>query len=334
MRPILTRTLQTIFADLVEQVETAPVAGTMYTRRRGGIPYLYAKLPVGAERIDLFLGRAGDAEAIARADDLRRGMALARRRRRTVSMLRREGFAGPDRILGTILDSVAHAGLFRRNAVLVGTAAYRMSEALAGAFLPAPTLMTGDLDLATADLALAAEPPESFEAILRRADPSFRPVMPLDPRRPASRFHNADGFLVDLITPVRRRTDPNPMPLPALDAGAVPLQQLDWLIEGPVRTIALWGAGIAINVPRPARYAVHKLMLAQRRDTGSRVKRAKDLAQAQALVAALTAQDPFALEDALDDARKRGRKGWSEPIARSLAEIAAMTEASGPPGRG
>lgn len=62
------------------------------------------------------------------------------------------------------------------------TAAYLVSKALVGSRLPAPTLMTGDLDLATASLTLSAEPPERMEDILKRADPTFTSVMQLDPR--------------------------------------------------------------------------------------------------------------------------------------------------------
>src|SRR3546814_10045836 len=59
-----------------------------------------------------------------------------------------------------------------------------------GTRLPAPRLMTGDLDLATASLALTADPPESMETILRWADPTYEAVMQIDPRQPASRFRD------------------------------------------------------------------------------------------------------------------------------------------------
>jgi hypothetical protein len=248
-------------------------------------------------------------------------MTLARDRRRLVAILKREGLSGSDRILGSTLDAIAQAGLFEAGAVLVGTAAYGVSEPLVGHFLPRPTLMTGDVDLAAADLALGAEPPEPFETILRRADPTFAPIMQLDPRKPPSRFGTARGFLVDLITPTRRRNDRNPVPMAALEAGAAPLHYIDWLIEEPVTAAALWGAGIIVRVPQPARFAIHKLILAQKRHSPSRAKRQKDLAQADALIEALLANDPFVLEDALESARSRGKKGWAEPIARSLAEL-------------
>ena len=319
--PAIPPAVQTLFADLQQQVETAPLAGSVYRRTMNGADYIYAKMPVGVGRIDQFIGKSGDAEAEARAKSLQTGADLSTQRRRIVAFLRRQGLAGPDRTMGAILDVLAHAGLFNAGAVLVGTAAYLVSEALVGRRLPAPTLMTGDLDLATASLALTAEPPERLETILRRADPTFEGVAQLKAKAPPSRFRNASGYLVDLVAPMRSREDSNPVALAQLSAGAAPLQYLAWLIDGAVPIVALWGAGVLVNVPQPARFAVHKLILAQRRDASGRLKRAKDLAQAKALIDVLLEHEPFALEDALRDARAQGEKGWSAPIDRSLEEI-------------
>jgi hypothetical protein len=320
MNERLSPSIQTLLADLLQQIETAPVAGTVYQRERDGIAYHYAKIPIGAGRMDSFIGRVGDPAAEAQVESMALGMELAKARRKTVSMLKSAGLAAPDRTLGAALDAIAHAGLFRDGAVLVGTMAYQVSEPLVGRRLPAPLLMTGDLDLATVNLAISADPPESMEAILRRADPTFTAVMQLDPRQPAARFRNKQGYLVDLLSQTRRR-DERPVPLPRLDAGAEPLQHLRWLIENPVPAVALWGAGVAVRVPQPARLAVHKLMVAQRRGH-DRIKRQKDLDQADAMMTALRANDPFALEDAIDEARAQG-KAWSKEIDRSLAELEA-----------
>lgn len=323
MKP-LPHSIRTLFADLVQKVETAPPAGSPYRRTIKGGAFLYAKVPVGSTRLDIFLGKAGEERAEAKAAELERGAAMAADRRRLVTLLKKSGLAGPDRSLGAALDAIAYSGLFVRGAVVVGTAAYLMSEALVGTTLSARTLITHDLDVATADLTLSAEPPEAFVDILKRADKSFEGVMQLDPRRPASRFRASDGFLVDLITPTLRRSDDNPMPLTGLGAGAAPLQHLNWLIDDPVPTVGLWGAGVFVTVPQPARYAIHKLILAQKRLAGTREKRTKDLAQAAAVMKALEREDPYALEDALEDARAQGKQGWAEPIDRSLSEIARL----------
>lgn len=321
VRGALTPAEQTLFAELVQQVQTAAAAGTVYARERDGIHYYYAKIPVGVTRIDTFIGKVGDAEAEAKVAELKLGMKQAGERRRLVSLLKRTGLAAPHRTIGATLDAVSHAGLFKHGAVLVGTAAYMMSEPLVGRRLPGPTLMTGDLDLATANLALKATPPERLETIIKRGDPTFEPVLPIRPNEPPSRFRTADGFLLDLITPTRRRSDTNPMAIEELDAGAAPLQYIDWLIADPVPTVALWGSGVSINIPQPARLAVHKLILAQKRHVGSRSKRQKDLAQADALIEAIQSHDPFELHDTLIDAAAQGHRGWREPMVRSLTEL-------------
>ncbi|WP_158266874.1 GSU2403 family nucleotidyltransferase fold protein [Alsobacter soli] len=86
--------------------------------------------------------------------------------------------------------------------------------------------------------------------------------------------------------------------------------------------MALHGAGALVRVPQPARYAVHKLLIAQKRAMDS-AKAQKDLDQARALFECLASQDPDPLQDALDDARSRGAKGWAEPINSSLKAIGA-----------
>jgi hypothetical protein len=327
MKPTaLPHTVLTLFADLLQQVETAPVAGSVYRRTLNGEDYIYAKVPIGSGRVDQFIGKSGDREAEERAKSLQVGMELARQRRRFVAILRGQGLAEPPRAMGAILDSVAHAGLFRSGAVLVGTGAYLASEPLVGSLLPSSTLMTSDVDLAASRLTVTADDGEKMEIILRRADPTFEGIPELDTRAPPSRFRSASGFLVDLVTPTRTRDDTNPLPLANLGAGAAPLQHLAWLIDGAVRSVALWGAGVLVNVPQPARFAVHKLILAQRRDASRQAKRQKDLAQARAFIEVLRQQDPFALEDAFADARAQGEQGWSERIDRSLAEIGLKDE--------
>lgn len=320
MKPI-PPSLRTVFADLEQRARDAPLAGSIYERERDGIPYTYAKIPVGSTRVDTFIGKSRDPITQQQVEQLRQGMEIRRQNRKTVALLRSAGFATFDQSLGPILDALAHSRLFHEGAVLIGTAAYTASEAHAGAFLPEPTVMTGDLDLATADLALTAVPPEPMIAILQRADQTFAPVMQIDPRRPASRFRSAEGYYVDIVTPVRRRTDTNPVALKKLDAGAAPLQQIDWLIEDPVSTVALWDHGVPIKIPQPARMAVHKLILAQSRPATDRIKREKDLRQADALMTALYSSDPFGFEATLEDARGRGKTGWADKIDRSLVEL-------------
>src|SRR5688572_25112182 len=231
-------TLQTLYADLVQQAHAAPAErGTVYKQTVKGIDYLYVRASVGATRRDRFLGRADDPEVQARAAIAKEEARRAAERRKTVRILRAQGVPAPTVALGRVLDALADAGLFRE-AVLVGTAAYQCYSPVVGVALPAASLMTQDAELATASLVLAAdEADETLETILKRADKTFVPVAGLDARQPPSRFRSAKGFLVDVLTPQLRRSDPNPMPLKRLGAGATPLQHLGWLIETPVQAV-------------------------------------------------------------------------------------------------
>ena len=116
--------------------------------------------------------------------------------------------------------------------------------------------------------------------------------------------------MVDIVAQQRSRRDASPLPIKRAGAGATPLQFIRWLIADAVDAVALHGNGVPVTIPQPARFAVHKLILAQERQANQRTKRRKDLMQAEALIAALRETDPYALGDAFDAARAEGR-GWA-----------------------
>jgi hypothetical protein len=326
--------LLTLYADLLQQAQSSTVApGSIRTQQIKGTRYLKSNTTVGRHRRTAYIGRADDPNARERARAIKEEMERAKARRKTVMLLRDGGIPVPAAELGRVLDAVAAADLFAQGLVLVGTSAYQCYSPLVGAALPAAALTTRDADLATPTLALSARrgtfengakrraSTPSLETILREADPTFRAIPGLNRKAFPSRFKAASGFLVELLVPVRSRFDANAMPIPGLQAGGTPVQYLDWLIDTPSPAVALYAAGVLVQVPRPARYAVHKLILAQ--EGGRSVaKRQKDLLQAKSLFEALDATDPFALQDALEDAKGRGTKGWRRPIERSLRELA------------
>jgi hypothetical protein len=106
-------------------------------------------------------------------------------------------------------------------------------------------------------------------------------------------------------------------------AAAEPLRYLDYLIHAPVRSVLLHKAGIAVTVPAPERYAVHKLMLSSLRkaDDNGRQKSRKDTNQASLLLQAL------ALERRADDvgfawieAWQRG-PSWQHALSTGLRRL-------------
>jgi hypothetical protein len=316
-------TLTTLYADLAQRVHSRPARpGSTFTMKVKGRQYVYVKRLVGKVRRDDYLGPLDDPETRKAAELVRQVQEQAQQDRKLISLLKRAGVPAPTPPLGRVLDALSDAGIFK-DAVLIETAAYQCYAPIVAYALPGPTLMTGDADLATARLSVATlAEGETILDVLRRADPTFAAIPALSgPTALPSAFRAADGFIVDLVTQQRTRHDSNPLPLAGAGAGATPLQYVRWLIADPVGAVALFGSGVAVSIPQPARFAVHKLILSQERAKSQGPKRQKDLMQARALIDALGESDPYALDDALADARKRGRKGWAGKIDRSLAEL-------------
>jgi hypothetical protein len=321
MKP-LPLNVQTLYADLTQGVTfSTTTPGSVFTQTIRGKHYLYAAEKHGVVRITRYLGLAEDPETTERAQNIRRAAQDAKGRRTTVSMLKRAGLPAPTLAMGRLLEAIAKAGLFNNGIVLVGTAAYQIYPTLVGAALSSAALTTQDADLAAASLAAATDSEgESLLDVVRRADPSFVPQPSLDPRLPPWRFRSTIGLELEVVTRHRKRADEErPVLVPGLRCSAQPLRYLEFLIADPIPAVALYGAGVPVTVPQPARYAVHKLIVAQLRHAGS-AKREKDLVQARELIAALRTSNPSAVSDALANARQRGGK-WKAAIDRSMREI-------------
>jgi len=115
-------------------------------------------------------------------------------------------------------------------------------------------------------------------------------------------------------------------PLIALGVSAQALHHLNYLIAEPIQAAVLYRSGVLVQIPRPERYAIHKLIVASRREARDRLKAEKDRRQARFLIEALAEDRPDDLRDAYEDAKSRGPK-WRERLEETLAkmpDVAAM----------
>jgi hypothetical protein len=317
--------IQTLYADLLQSVTFSPtIPGSLSKQTIRGRTYLYATERHGAKRLRRYLGPADDPNVVEQAEIIRLAAEEAKVRRKTVSMLKRYGVPTPPVEAARLLESVANAGLFRKGAVLVGTGAYQIYPPVLGVSLSFQSMTTQDLDLAIASLAVTSDREgESLLDILRRADPSFVAQMGLNSRALPNRFRSARRFEVDVVTRYRHRADEeHPIIVKGLQCSAQPFRYLEYLVAEPITAVALYGSGVEVLIPQPARYAVHKLIVAQLRTENS-PKRAKDLAQARELIEALNITDPKGITEAIADGRRRGSK-WKTHLDRSLRQIGSQ----------
>ena len=116
-------------------------------------------------------------------------------------------------------------------------------------------------------------------------------------------------------TPMRGTPSGKPVLLKGLNAAAEPVRFLDYLIEDSQPAAVPVGAGLLIRIPDPARFALHKLVVSQRRSAAFAAKSRKDLAQAAAVLDVLKDLRPGDIDLAGDAALRMGGKFIDQMLA-------------------
>jgi len=168
---------------------------------------------------------------------------------------------------------------------------------------------------------------------IRTRDMEFLIPLPLSPGQPVNLYELVRdlGFLVDFkgeqgyivfqhpdlilefLVPARGRDTGKPHQLRQLGINAQPLRFMDMLGQDPVRVSI---EGIEVTVPHPANFALHKLLIAGRRERAEKAE--KDRTQAVALLHALVAVGE---SDAVRALYGTLPKGWRRTIRRELVEL-------------
>ncbi len=310
------------------QFKQKTVKGKLFWYYQGYVP--------GQGQRERYVGPDSDPAVVARVKAFEVAKSSAKERRTLMASLVATGLTAPDRLAGDVLEAIERAGFFRLRGVLVGTMAFQTYAGLLGVVLPSGvTASTEDLDLAQyRSISVAVEDKtDNILESLQAVDPTFRTIAPLNNTDCPCRFCNAGHFMVEFLTPNRGSDDHQRslVGMPALDgASAEPLRFLDFLIHNPVRAVVLHKAGIPVMVPAPERYAVHKLLLAERRNTDhtNQHKVRKDIAQAEVLIEALVAaRRGTELGEAWIEAWQRGPT-WRTLLTRALARMAPESRAA------
>lgn len=320
--------VQTIYSQLLEDLRDAaavtPVGtrpGSFVEKTIQGKRYWYLQVTRGGKQVQKYLGPHSDELY----DLIERVRASTRLRKNLSSMAAAGGAYVAPSAHRAVLGMLADAGLFQGGAVLVGAHAFGVYGNMLGAKWDRDLTHTQDNDLAhDPRMAIAVARHHAID-LPRKLDEwskmTFLPVppSPLNPTHPVTSFRVRGGELkLELLTPLRGRERDAPIQLPQLKVAAQPLRFLDYLIEDPVQAAVVGGDGVLVNVPQPARFALHKLLIAGRRNTPD--KRRKDLAHAESLCWVLVDDDPGELADAWAAVSSRGKK-WSKGARDGLAKL-------------
>lgn len=313
------------YHDLLRSLQDEAVSdlrGTPTRVERNGRVYWYDSYRIGASVRKAYIGEDGpDLRArLDRTSELRRSREHARSERaRLIRILRAEGFSGVDAATGSLLGALARAGVFRLGGTVVGTRAFQFYTGELGVRYGFDDLaQTSDLDIASfqrLSLALADTVSEPLQTVL--GDFSFAPVPTVD-RDKVWRWRQTRGdLLVEFLTP-SFEAEEGLRPLAALGVHAQSLHHLNYLLAEPIHAAVTYRDGVLVQIPRPERFAIHKLIVASRHESGpDRSKAFKDRRQAGLLIMVLAEDRPEDLRTAYEDALAQGPR-WRERLENTL----------------
>jgi hypothetical protein len=336
----LSLTLQTAYAELVEQLVTADatrsigsVPGSFVTKEVKGSTYYYFQFstPGGSTR-QIYIGlRTRELEAVvARYRGEREALRSDRERVAELCAMLRAGATVTDAGAARIIGALANTGVFKLGGVLVGTHAFVVLGNVLGVRWTGLHARTDDVDIATERSLQIAVPdvrasvPEALDSL----GMGFLPVPSFSPKEPSTSFSvRGRALRLDLLTPAKSRK-PGPIRIARFDAAAAPLSFLELLLEDAIPAAVVDGGGILVRVPHPARFTIHKLIVAHRRSAAFQTKREKDLAQAAQLVEVLEELRPGELRAAWKAARRKG-PGWARGLDGGLSLLRARHRSAG-----
>jgi hypothetical protein len=317
--------LQTAYAELKRQAIEQPVLligtpGSVVVRTNAGRRFFYRDYYDSAgKKAGDYIGPEGDPEAEARAADVRERIARANGLLEEAALLVQNGYVRVEPRTNAILAALANNGLFRAGALLVGSHAYGALLNELGA--RAAATGTEDVDVARGERLSLGEHPKSFEQMLADSRVPLQPVPQLDRAAPSTSFKppGRDRLRVDLLVPTAG-ADVGVLSVPELGAHATALPWLRYVTDASVPGLVIGrSAMVPVNLPRPERFACHKMLVSQIRHETSE-KAPKDVEQAATLVAILAEAAPESLEAAFASiprgARTKTRQGARRVAAR------------------
>lgn len=317
-----------MFADLLQRSLDAEFddefgsSGYFKKAKRGGKYYWYFRSD-GATKSERYVGPVTDKSITDRVNRFKELKSDYRDRQRIVRALVAAGFVAADKMTGRVVEAMWQAGFFRLRGVLVGTIAFQTYGGLLGIDLRGRALQTQDADFAQLwgiSQNIDDSMPKIIE-VIRDVDETFKPVTNLKDEFASARYRNASGYYVDMLTP-NRGSDEHQGKFSRMKAlsgsPAQPLRHLDYLIHEPERSVLLHGGGVPVTVPRPERYAIHKLIVAVSR--ADKAKAPKDAMQADVLIEALATLRRGDLAEAFIDAWQVGPR-WREHLENGLDRI-------------
>jgi hypothetical protein len=320
-----------LYSELLDRslgAEIAKGVGFSFTSKTlKGRKYWYLQHTLGNSRKQYYLGqdsedlRASIASQKARWEEDKQDLQSLEK---LVAMAINGGCASIPHRAYKVLSAIEQSGLFRAGGVLVGSYAFQALGNMLGVAWEQKLVLTMDVDLAGSNECLVAIPEgiAPLSETILNSDSGMVEVPMLNRKHPSISFRiRGAEFRVDLVTSEKGAPSTSPVHISAIDSYAKPLRFLDFILEDTQKVVLLHKEGVVANVPSPGRFAVHKLVLGERRSASEAAKARKDTAQATQLVACLLDSRPGDLWLALDAAGEYPSAGFMRNLKAGIRKL-------------
>jgi hypothetical protein len=205
---------------------------------------------------------------------------------------------------------------------------------------------TQDVDFAHAGKSLSIALPSNItintDAAITSLEMGFLPISSLNTEAGATYLNPREPeFRLDFLT-TRHRESEKTYSHPQLGVNMQPLPFMEYSLQDVQQAVLFSGETVVlVNVPSPARYALHKLIVYGERKGAYAAKSGKDIQQAGFLLSLLKELRPSDIAEAWRDLLSRG-PGWRsrvrngvEALSKQFPELGAkqlLAQAPGPGG--
>lgn len=226
-----------------------------------------------------------------------------------------------------VIRRLSDYGFSKAGGVLIGTHAFLAFGNMLGVHW-GDTSRTQDVDFAHAGKQMAIALPSDIEVDTHGAIESlqmgFLPITNSAGKVGGTYLNNRDPeFQLDFLTPLHRGGSVA-YEHAKLKVVLQPLKFMEYALENVQQAVLFCADGAVVaNVPHPARYALHKLIVFGERPASRAVKSNKDLRQSAALLAYYRSGSDWDVQEAWADLIRRG-PGWVSRVRRGREALSKL----------
>jgi hypothetical protein len=223
-----------------------------------------------------------------------------------------------------VIKRLDEYGFFKRGGILVGTHAFLTMCNMLG-ISPSERMQTQDVDFARAGKNISIALPANIKVETRTALESLKMGL-----IPVSTFTGTEGaryvspsdpaFMVDFLTAKTSVSD-DPVHIEGLSIALQPLKFMEFSMKDTTQAVALGNDGaVLVTIPKPDRFAIHKLIVSAERKVSETAKINKDVRQANVLIQYYLDFRPDELAETCQEAKENG-PGWEKRLRKGISKL-------------